>query len=619
MNRSLLLTGTLFALTSTLALAAPESLLPPGFDNPAPAPAPSPAPVQSARPDNAPAPAAAPRQSDSGDNSSSGTAVVQPLPQDNARQSSSLLPDDFPSLAEIEAMDDDEVDEIFGLKPKFDTPPAARRAVEQIGVIGPEEGGMPISSLSAQPASLVRTAIAGTGGPVVSRWGHILLRRVLSSRLDTPQGMEATEFAALRAALLNRMGESLAARSLVQDIDSANYTKPLADAAFDSYLATGDILGMCPVARLKSDLRDDAEWELLRSVCSAYSGNSRDAGRDLQRALSRGVAPRIDVLLAQRYAGAAGDARRAVNIEWDKVENITPWRFAFANALGLEMPDALTKDLPDYYQRSAVLIPAMPLPDRAASADLAAREGILSAAAMVDLYSQIYGNAALEGEWNERATRLRNAYVAADTEARLTAMESLWADADGPYAGQVLTAYAAARLPVNEAFLQQAPQLIASMLTAGLDRNALRWSAIVPEGSEGWALLALAQPAEQIAVSESAVDGFIDDDDSAEQRKSRFLIAGLAGLNRLDDTTVDNFSERLALDLDRETRWSQMIDEAAEYRNGTLVALLAGLGMQGEGWDRMTARHLFHIVRGLDRAGLNAEARMIAAEAVARG
>jgi hypothetical protein len=59
--------------------------------------------------------------------------------------------------------------------------------------------------------------------------------------------------------------------------------------------------------------------------------------------------------------------------------------------------------------------------------------------------------------------------------------------------------------------------------------------------------------------------------------------------------------------------------QAGEYGNPALVALLAGLGMQGDGWERMTPRHLYHIVRSLDRAGLSAEARMIAAEAVARG
>ncbi|HMO67853.1 MAG TPA: hypothetical protein PKE25_04180, partial [Novosphingobium sp.] len=69
----------------------------------------------------------------------------------------------------------------------------------------------------------------------------------------------------------------------------------------------------------------------------------------------------------------------------------------------------------------------------------------------------------------------------------------------------------------------------------------------------------------------------------------------------------------------RDSRWSQLIEQAAEARNPALVALLAGLGMQGFGWERMTPRHLYHIVAALNAVGLSAEARMIAAEAVARG
>jgi hypothetical protein len=41
--------------------------------------------------------------------------------------------------------------------------------------------------------------------------------------------------------------------------------------------------------------------------------------------------------------------------------------------------------------------------------------------------------------------------------------------------------------------------------------------------------------------------------------------------------------------------------------------------MQGNSWDKMTARHLYLIVSSLNKVGLSAEARMIAAEAVARG
>jgi hypothetical protein len=172
---------------------------------------------------------------------------------------------------------------------------------------------------------------------------------------------------------------------------------------------------------------------------------------------------------------------------------------------------------------------------------------------------------------------------------------------------------------VAEPLAGDASQIIGSMLAAGLDRNAMRWSSAVAQGSEAWALLAVAQPGDAGQVSGGAVSQFIDDDSSENQRKSRFLVAGLAGLGRLDVSTAVSLGHDLGVNLNRESPWSRKIDRAGELRNQTLVALLAGLGMQGSGWDKMTARHLFHIVRALDQAGLNAEARMIAAEAVARG
>jgi hypothetical protein len=85
-------------------------------------------------------------------------------------------------------MSPEELEEAAGnLKPKFDIPPAARRSMKRIGVIDESEGGLPSGSLAGQNASLVRAALAGNKGPLVSRWGHILLRRALASRLDAPR------------------------------------------------------------------------------------------------------------------------------------------------------------------------------------------------------------------------------------------------------------------------------------------------------------------------------------------------------------------------------------------------------------------------------------------------
>lgn len=606
MKRAWLIAGLGLAACSTFALAAPESLLPPGFDNPTPTPAPrrtaAPQPAPTVVQPGNPAPA---------------TPVIQPLPGSD-ETAPLALPSDFPSVDQIEKMTPDQIDDLLGLTPKYDLPAAARRATERVGVISLDEGGFPSQALAGQPASLVRAALAGTRHELVSRWGHILLRRTLASRLNAPIGMDPVEFAALRANVLNVMGESYVARSLVQDVDSANYDTPLTNAAFDAYLATGDVVGMCPVARINGDIRNDPDWQMVRSICLAYSGSGKDASLDLDRDLSRQLAPRIDVLLAQRYAGAAGDGAQAVTIEWNGIGDLNPWRYSLATALGVTVPASLRNGAGHWYDLVDALSPAQPLATRAAGADYAAASGVLSSAAAVDLYGEIFADDDDLGEVSQRAAKLREAYVADTSADRIKAMRDLWGTGDTRYARQVLTAYAAARIAPSDDLKKDAGDLIASMLAAGLDRNALRWSQVVDTGSEGWALLSLSAPALRGTVSAGALDDYVSADKSASKRKSEFLVAGLAGLDRLDRRTTADYANRLRLGLGRQSAWSQRISQAAQVDNPALVALLAGVGMQGSSWDKMTARELYFVVRSLNQAGLSAEARMIAAEAVAR-
>ena len=529
------------------------------------------------------------------------------------------MPANFPSVAQLERMDPEEIDELLGLTPKFDIPPGARRAVEEVGLLSVSEGGFARNSLARQPAALIRAALGASNGPLVSRWGHILMRRALTSRLNAPAGMDPVEFAGLRARALVAMGEGAVARAFVQDVDGSNYNKALTDAAFDAYLATGDILGICPVARLKPTIREDGEWEMAQQICASFAGEGRSADRRLQRIFGTGGAPEIDVRLAQRFAGAGGEAGRAVDIEWEGVDELNPWRFALARALGEDIPENLFGgDAAVQYDLAEVAIPASPLLARVAAADRAAARGVLSSTAMVDLYAQLYASDQYSNDQKARSRQLREAYVAQTVAQRIAALRQLWGE-DGGYGAQVLTAYAAARLPVSEDLVDDAPRLIAAMLAAGLDRNALRWGETVSEGSEGWALLVLAQPARENAVSGGAFDTFAEADTSENRHKSQFLLAGLAGLGRLSEGDTASAGEDLGISLNRSSAWSNKITLAAQQNNPALVALLAGLGMQGTGWDRMTARQLYFIVRSLDRVGLSAEARMIAAEAVARG
>src|SRR5690606_38442067 len=127
----------------------------------------------------------------------------------------------------------------------------------------------------------------------------------------------------------------------------------------------------------KSTLREGPEWQMALAICDAYSGDARDAERELQSMVYYGRAPRVDGMLAQRFAGAAGEGRREVNIEWNGVEELTPWRFALARALGVELPDNLRRDAGLRYDIGDVLIPAVPLAERIAAAERAGATGVI--------------------------------------------------------------------------------------------------------------------------------------------------------------------------------------------------------------------------------------------------
>ncbi|WP_299192198.1 hypothetical protein [uncultured Erythrobacter sp.] len=595
------------------AQEAPESLLPPGFDDPAPAPTPPPV----AQPTAAPAGPVAPVPAPEG-------GTVQPIPSapgalPSVPQLSQEELSGLPSLEELEELSTDQLDDLLGLKPQYDIPPAARRSLAQVGVLSQAEGGMQSGALANQPESLVRAILAGTRGPVVSRWGHILLRRTLASRLAAPDGMNPVEFAALRAGVLNSMGEYSVARGLVQDVDTGDWDTAMTSQALTAYIAMSDLVGACPAVRLQGGARENAQWKMMQAICNAYAGEGALAASQLNAAQSEEIAPEIDLTLAQRYAGAAGRGRGGVTVSWEGVKELSPWRYAIANAVGETLPEGLLDEAIAgrggvYYQYAAAAAPMVPLAERAGFAEFAAARGVVSARALVDLYSQIYSDNAIGGAAADRSARLREAYVGPDAATRITAMRGLWGEGDTGFAGRVLTAYAAARISPSEANAEDAGDLIASMLTAGLDRDAASWGSVVEEGSLGWALVAIANP-DGGQVASADVSSFASDDESEEARKTAFLVAGLAGLGRMPAGDASGYD----VDLTRQTRWTRMIDRAAEVGNPAMVSLLAGLGMQGESWSQMTPLHLYHITSALRRVGLEAEARMIAAEAVARG
>ena len=573
-----------------LGQQGPESLLPEGFGDPPPPPTPvtgRPTPAVPASPDGSVSPAST-----------------------------------TPADGEAAAAEDEEEEEEPELVIRFDVPPAARRSLGAVGIITEVSGGFPADSFGALDGAFLSQVVERTSGPIASRWGTIMARRLLASRTNTPDGINGADWTAERAWLLLRMGDSVVARNLVQQVDGGDYTKRLHEVAMQAYLANGDLAGLCPLTDSGVRLVNNGRWKMTRAICASLAGEQGSATAFINQGRYQGWVRGVDYLLAEKAVGAGINGRRSVKIEWENVEGMNPWRFGLAAAVGLEPPAALFADTGRQVDGWRVQLPMFGPAIRAKYAPGAGALGILSNRDMVDLYAQALDDADAPDAVRSQAESLGNAYTASGANAKVAAMASLWtaAAAGVDYQGSlVMTARAAALIAPNADHQAAADRLIASMLTAGLDRSAARWIDVVADGSLGWALVTLAAPGRVTAAEYGSLDDFYGNDGSPKGHKSALLLAGLSGLGRIETDARTEFASDLKINILQQTAWSKAITAAAERGEQGTVALMAIAGMQAPSWSLVPANHLYYIVRSLRQVGLEAEARMIAAEAVTFG
>jgi hypothetical protein len=590
------LSGTALAAALVLPAVAQESLLP--ADTPAPRPAPTPSPTP------APSSTAAPKGGQSGATTLAPSTVA------------TLDSGDTDTDTGDEASD---VEEGTSGQLKYDLPPGARRLLTRVGPLTPETGGMAPDAFGVR-GQYAAAIMRSMRGQVASRWGQILLRRALASAIDTPDTISGADLAADRAGLLLRLGESTTARMIVQSVDYDRATPRLVATAQQTYLANADPSGLCPYVPAGLAHGDEQSWRLAAAMCAGMSGEAGPAGWAIGRVRSSGKISNFDILLAERVLGATGAGRRSTTIEWDKVGRLTSWRFGLATATGIDIPAPLRATEAGSIRSWTVLAPMTPIGDRIAAAPYAASRGVLSSEAYVSLLSAASSEEEPAEALAAQTDLLRSAFSGANAADRYTAMEDYWTAGTGAtarYAALVATARAAAALPTGADVGADPWQLLGSMLTAGYDNRAMQWVSKLSVGGHGWGIMAVGSPRPLTGVGAGSIGSFASDDESADSLRSKFLLAGLAGLGRIDAGQASSAASDLGVDLGKQTRWTRAISEAAERREPGMVALLAAAGMQGE-WDKIPPYHLYHIVRALHDVGLDAEARMIAAEALVR-
>ncbi|MGE5722225.1 MAG: hypothetical protein ACM3YM_07160 [Sphingomonadales bacterium] len=593
--------AALIAVAPAASQQAPESLLPPGFGNTNTLPPPQPAPQQPQQE----APGA--QQAAPGGPSTAAAGESTAIVENSADQ-------DLESLTGLEAPSAPEM------------PDWARRSTAVVGAIGPGNWGLAENAFGRSHGVFLSTLMRRLDAPIPSRWASIFLRRTLLSRVPAPYGVNPVDWVAERAWLLLRMGEADAARMLVQAVDVDQFTPKMFAIAVQTALANADPAGLCPLVRPGRAVSDEQVWPLADAMCAALAGDPARASALIDDARRHGGTEGIDLALAEKVVGAGENTRRAVTIEWDPVDSLNSWRFGLASATGLEIPDRLLDAAGPRVRAWQARAPMVPLEERLASADVAASLGVFSNPSLVDIYSEIADNTDPADLSGSTADRLHLAYAADSLDGRVQALRQLWDDARTATqrnARLVLTAAAAARIPPSDELASDAPRLIAAMLTAGLDRQAARWSHVVAgmdgaDGDKAWSQLALGSPQPSVDLGAGRIRDFSKRDSSDDQVRAKLLVAGLAGLGRISDSERNSLAGNLGLDLAKRNRWTVMIDAAAERRQAGTVVLLAAVGMQTADWRGVPPEYLFHIVRALRTVGLEYEARMIAAEAMGR-
>lgn len=549
---------------------APKSLLPPGFDTPAPAPSAAPAPLL-------PGAAAPPAEA--------ATAEQAPL---LTGQPGDVAPPVFVETQAAAAL-----------------PPGA-----PIGIIDAASGAFGADAFTGSNGRFLAGLANRIAGPVASRWVAITLGRALASRVPGPAGLGDGDWVAARAGLLVRIGAVDPARRLIDVLPQERYTPATYRVAGEVSLAAADLAGLCPIAATGRALSDDVMWDLAWGMCAAMDGDDITAAGVIDTVRNRrGALPAFDLRLAQRVVVLAGGAGRADGINWAEEEGLTPYRYGVASAAGVTVPADRLAALGPAHAGWAVRNAALPAATRFALLRQAAVLGTLSADELASAVAALAPADASGGfAADSRAGRLRDAFTGSPQD-RAEAIAAIAGDDD--YGGLLEAATAAAALKPAAALAGQSDVIIAALLAAGNTRAARAWWPVAQDADDDVRARAQALLAAGAGVAMDSGDVRAwRDAAKASPRREAMLAAALSGLGQARGLDRDGFKAI-------SNRWTAALASAARRRAAGEVALLAATGLQG-GWADVPPAHVEAIVAALMACGRVTEARLLAAEAITR-
>jgi hypothetical protein len=450
-----------------------------------------------------------------------------------------------------------------------------------------------------------------------SRYQHVALRRLLLTPAKPPVGADPVKFLNARAHLLLRMGEVEAAKILLSTLPQTAFNRQSYAIAGQGHMAAIDLPSACPLATRAIVFSPDAQWPLISGVCSALQGDEGGAALGLDIARQEGKVNRFDLLLAEQMVTALSGGGRGGEIAWPDKGKFTSYRVGGVYSSGQRFPRRALLGAPSVVQSWLARSGAIDSDTRWALAWTATARGVMSAAEFSSLW------ALRGGAMDERARAYRpegvyqRAFAANKLSARQKAFAQLLAmgkSEAGRAAMWSLLAAPAANYPLRADQSDFAPNAVRAMIMGGRQREALRWWPVAANSKAApqlWALLLASHGDKSLPVSQGMADQWSDM--QSGNGKDQQIKIGFAVLQGLGYPLKAPLGKNPSLENDG-ALFEKLADAVARKARGEVV-LLSQLAL-GPNWAACDAPVLYTILRAYRAVGLDAEARMLGAEAM---
>jgi len=511
------------------------------------------------------------------------------------------------------------------------------------GVLSEAEGGFGPAMWQGTQSATIEFLLPQIPVTTASPAMRDLMRRLLLTGAEVPEGGTPGSLISLRAGLLSAMGDFVGVKSLLNAVPGRAGNPDLLRVEVDTRFLTGDVARACQLAHAYIQEQQSSYWQKAFIFCQALEGDGAKARLGLALLEELGVEDQVFFQLVDALVRQDENSFKTPVI--DSLSDPTPLHLALARVAKVQLPgDVIASNRPGVLRAIAISPNAAP-ELRLEAAERAEAAGALPVDALRQLYASIsfseeelknpLTHAALRTGPMSRALLYRATLMQTVPSAQAEALQRalVMARQGGRYAS---TARAflpqLTRIPPSQELAWFAPEAIRAFLITGRHGGASPWFELLKDAAgrepKMAAELTSLMPVARLSGFEGAAEWSMDrlhdwwiavKDTEGARDKAATLAATLDALGEEvpDEIWADLIAgtSHTALMAPYPSHWFLLNSASSRGRMGETVLLsLVSLGDGGPA--RADPIVLHHVLRALRTIGLDREARTMALEAV---